>query len=158
MRRDDVISRLKNYFVIQELVGPETYKKHKDRAWKFFSTDILECLLITREGLGKPITINTWHKGGKFKQRGLRSNIQQIVRRYTKLLKLYLSGHPLGEAFDFDVEGMSPVQVRMWIVKNQHLYPCRIRLERRKKGKPITWVHMDTIQELHNPKVYFFDV
>lgn len=158
MRRDKTIKELKKYFQIYELVGPKTYNVHGERAWKFFSTDALECLLITRVGIGKPFTINNWFWGGKFSQRGLRSNVQNMLRQLTKSLKLYLSGHVLGEAFDFDVEGMSAIQVRSWIWENRNKYPCRIRLERNKGGKPINWVHLDTIQELHNPKIYFFNV
>ncbi len=158
MRRDNVIEKLRQYFEIYELVGPKTYKKHGERAWKFFSTDALEALLITRKGINKPFTINTWFWGGKFSQRGLRTILQNIVRQMFVIGKLYLSGHVLGEAFDFDVEGMSAVEVRKWIKTNKHLYPMRIRLENLKKGKPIHWTHLDTIQESHNPKVYLFNV
>lgn len=158
MRRDQIIEELKKYFGVYELVGPETFKKHGHRSWKFFSTDALEALLITRKNIDKKITVNNWFWGGQFSQRGLRTNIQNMFRQLTKSLKLYLSGHVLGEAFDFDVEGMTAVEVREWILNNQDLYPMRIRLERNKNGKPISWTHLDTIQELQNPKVYFFDV
>lgn len=158
MRRDKIIKELKRYFDIAELVGPETHKRHGERAWKFFSTDALEALLITRVNIGRKITINTWAWGGVFSQRGLRTNLQNIFRQLTKSLKLYLSGHVLGEAFDFDVDGMTAEEVRNWIKANSDLYPMRIRLEHRKNGKPITWVHLDTIQELRNPKIYFFNV
>lgn len=157
-RRDDIIWNLKSYFKIQELVGKRTYNKHKNRAWKFFSTEALEMLLILREGIGKPITINNWHKGGKFSQRGLRSNVQNIFRQLTLSLKLYLSGHVLGEAFDLDVKGMSSIEVRNWIQVNSHLFPFKIRLEHKKNGVEINWVHIDCIQEEHNPKVYLFNV
>jgi hypothetical protein len=156
--RFEVIKELKKYFLIQELVGPHTYKRHGERAWKFFSTDSLRMLLIIRVCIGRSITVNTWHKGGVFSQRGLRSNVQNIFRQITKSLKLYLSGHVLGEAFDFDVSGMTAVEVRSWIIVNQHLFPIKIRLENLKNGKPISWVHADTIQEEHNPKIYQFNV
>lgn len=158
MTRNEIIFELKKYFIIQELVGKWTYRIHKERAWKFFSTEALHALLITRKNINKPMTINNWWWGGKFSQRGLRTNIQNIFRQLTLSLKLYLSGHVLGEAFDFDVKGMNPNRVREWIVKNQHLYPMKIRLERNKNGKRINWVHLDVIQEEHNPNVYLFDV
>lgn len=158
MDRWQIINELKDYFAIYELVGPYTYKAHGDRAWKFFSTEALHALLITRKGIDKPMTVNTWFWGGKFSQRGLRSNIQNIVRQITKSLKLYLSGHVLGEAFDFDVEGMTASEVRGWILDNRELYPMKIRLEHLKNGNEINWVHMDTIQEEHNPDVYFFNI
>lgn len=158
MDRYEIINKLKKYFIIQELVGQYTYKKHGDRAWKFFSTDALHMLLILRVEINKPITINTWHNGGIFSQRGLRTNLQNIFRQITKSFKLYLSGHVLGEAFDLDVEGMSANQVRGWIKNHQHLFPFKIRLENKKNGKYISWVHIDCIQEEHNNKIHFFNV
>tara|TARA_R110002012_G_scaffold321558_1_gene549837 strand:+ start:256 stop:732 length:477 start_codon:yes stop_codon:yes gene_type:complete len=158
MEREQIIIKLKNYFFIHELVGKTTYKIHGERAWKFFSTDSLHALLITREGIARPMTINTWMRGGKFSQRGLRSNVQDIFRQMFKSQKLYLSGHVLGEAFDFDVKGMSAESVRGWIIDHDYKYPMKIRLEHKKNGKPINWVHLDTIQEIHNPKVYLFNV
>ena len=94
MNRFKIVEELKQYFKIYELVGPMTYRIHGDRAWKFFSTDALHMLLITRKGLNRSMTINNWKWGGKFSQR----------------------------------------------------------------GSPITWVHMDCLQEEHNPQVYLFNV
>lgn len=158
MKRQEIIFELKNYFKIYELVGKWTYKIHKDRAWKFFSTEALHMLLIIRKNIDKPMTINNWFWGGKFSQRGLRTNLQNIFRQMFLSSKLYLSGHVLGEAFDFDVKGMTAPEVREWIKSNSDLFPFKIRLERLKNGKQINWVHVDTIQELQNPKVYEFDV
>lgn len=158
MTRAGIIARLKKYFETHELVGPHTHKKHGRRAWKFFSTDLLHALLIVREGIGKPITINNWYWGGKFSQRGLRSNLQNLVRQMFLSFKLYLSGHVLGEAVDFDVEGMTAEEVRQWIIDHEYLFPMQIRLEHKKNGKPIKWTHMDVIQEEHNPQVYLFNV
>lgn len=158
MERDQIIQELKKNFKIQELVGKWTYKIHKERSWKFFSTDALHMLLIIRTGLDRPMTINTWHVGGRFSQRGLRSNLSNIFRQMFLSKKLYLSGHVLGEAFDFDITGMSAREVRIWIQLNQHLFPFKIRLEYKKNGVEINWVHIDCIQELHNPKIYLFNV
>lgn len=158
MDRFDIIDELRNYFAIHELVGPRTFNKYGDRAFRFFSTEALYALLITRKNLDRKMTINNWKWGGKFSQRGLRTNVQNLFRQMFKSFKLYLSGHVLGEAFDFDVEGMTAPEVRQWIQDNQHLYPMKIRLENLKNGKPINWTHLDTIQEEHNPKVYLFNV
>lgn len=158
MSRQEIIFELQRYFQIYELVGKWTYRVHKERAWKFFSTDALLMLLIIRKNIGRKITINTWFWGGGFSQRGLRTNVQNLFRQFFLLGKLYLSGHVLGEAFDFDVEGMSSSEVRSWIKANQILFPFKVRLECNKKGKPINWVHADVIQENHNPKIYEFDV
>lgn len=158
IQREYIIQKLKNYFSIYELVDKKTYKIHGERAWKFFATEALNALLITREGIGKPMTINNWALGGSLQQRGLRTNVQSIVVKKTLRSTLYLSAHMLGMAFDFDVKGMSAIQVRTWIIRNEHLYPMKIRLESLKNNKPISWVHLDVIHEDQNAKVYLFDV
>lgn len=154
INREDkyILSEVKKYFHIKELIGRSTYKKYGESSWKFLDIRLLETLLILREKLGKKIFINNWHRGGKFSQRGLRTNVQQIFRN--KFLKnvLYISAHVLGKAVDFDVEGMTAEQVRDWIKINQHLFPYKIRLE-----ADVTWVHLDIISESENPKVYVFN-
>ena len=145
-------------FNVKELVGKEAYKRHGERVIKFIDKDLIACLEIIRERLNKPITVNNWHKGGKFQQRGLRDNTQSIVQRKTAKGQLYLSAHVLGKAVDFDVKGMKAEAVRDWIVLNQDLFPCKIRLEHLNGGVPISWVHLDVISEEQNPKVYLFNV
>lgn len=139
--------RIKKYFNINELVGGRTLRKFKERAWKFLDFRALYALLIIREGLGKPITVNS----GRRQQRGLRTIAQQMVKNKVYRNLLYLSAHLLGKAFDFDVEGMTAQEVRDWIIKNEHLFPFKIRLEDK-----VSWVHLDVIYEEHNPKVYVF--
>lgn len=158
MNRSQILKRVKKRFKIHELVGRFTYRIHGERSWKFFSTDALYALLIIRDNINRPMTINNWYWGGKFSQRGLRTNLQNLFRQMFLSRRLYLSGHVLGEAFDFDVKGMTPMQVRKWIVANQNLFPMKLRLENKKNGKQINWVHVDVIHEEKNPKVYLFDV
>jgi len=146
---------IKDYFGIKELVDKAVFDKHGEKAWKFLDKNTLACLLIIREGLGRRITVNNWSIGGIFSQRGLRHNLSALVKKKTWL---YLSAHIFGKAFDFDVEGMTSVEVRQWIVDNAGLFPCKIRLEDNMNGKPINWTHLDTFSEDKNPKVYLFDV
>lgn len=157
MDRFEIIDNLKQYFVIQELVGKWTYKFFGETSWKFFTTNTLYMLLIIRINLGKPITINNWHKGGRFSQRGLRTNLQKIFFDAFKAKRLYLSAHILGRAFDFDVKGMTANEVRDWLVNNANIFPFKVRLEEKLSGKYISWVHADTISERKNPKVYLFN-
>jgi len=147
---------IKDYFRIEELVDKTVYDKYGEAAWKFLDKDILTCMLDVREGLGKPITVNNWKAGGSFSQRGLRHNMSSLVKNKTRL---YLSAHIFGKAFDFDVKGMTAVEVREWIVANPDKFPCKIRLERNMNGKPISWIHMDTMSDDSKLfKVYQFDV
>jgi len=160
MEKQVLIDKLKDYFNIYELVDKATYNKFKDKAWGFFDYDTLLCLLIIREGLGRSMTINNWYWNGQFSQRGLRTNICSIVKKKTNSNSLYLSGHVLGKGFDFDVKGMTAEEVRMWIVDNADLFPCKVRLEHKysKSGKTINWVHLDTVHHPNTPKIYLFNV
>lgn len=158
MNREEIIKQLKRYFEIHELVGISTYNKYGERAWMFLDTDALHALLIVRQGMGYPITVNNWFWGGKFSQRGLRTNLQQIFRKYFGKSILYLSGHVLGKAFDFDVEGFTAEEVRSWVIRNEDLFPFKIRLENTLNGKQINWVHLDTLYEIKNPKVYLLNI
>lgn len=146
-----VRDRIKRYFDIEELVGKRTFKKYGERAWRFLDYRALYALLIVREGLDRSITVNDWKWGGKRQQRGLRTIVQQMIKNFFYKDKLYLSAHLFAKAFDYDVEGMTAQQVRLWIVSNEHLFPFKIRLE-----GLVTWVHMDVIWESQNPNVYVF--
>lgn len=157
MTRAEIITNLKKYFDIKELVSEVVYKKHLNDAWFVFDTDTLHCLLLLREGIGKSITINNWHNGGSFSQRGYRENTSSLVANKKTL---YISGHMLGKAFDLDVAGMSAVEVRAWIYSNADLFPCKIRLENINTvtNLPISWVHFDTCYYESKPKIYLFNV
>jgi len=143
----EVRSQIKKYFKIQELVGKRTFSKHGERAWRFLDYRLLYALLIIREGIDRPMTVNS----GKRQQRGLRTIVQQMIKNYFYKDKLYLSAHLFGKAADFDVKGMSAKEVRMWILKNDELFPFKIRLENK-----VSWLHIDVLWEEHNPKVYLF--
>jgi len=149
------MNKIKEYFCIEELVDKEVYNKYGDVAWKFIDEMLIECILVVREELDKPMTINNWKWGGQFSQRGLRHNMSPMVQKKTRM---YLSAHMFGKAVDFDVEGMTAVEVREWIVANADKFPCKIRLERNMKGKPISWVHLDIMSDPSKDKVYQFDV
>lgn len=146
---------IKNYFKIQELVDREVYSIHGDSAWKFIDEKLLKCLLIVRKGLDRSIKVNDWSFGGSMQQRGLRHNRSSMV---IGKKSIYLSAHMMGKAVDFNVSGMESTEVRKWIQDNAELFPCKIRLENKLNGKPISWVHLDVIQEEKNPKVYLFNV
>lgn len=126
------------HFIIQEFVSPEVYKKYGETAWQFLDPRLLKFMDWLREKLGRRITINDWKWGGKFTQRGLRENLSEIVKSKTDNNILYLSGHPLGQASDFDVEDMTAGEVRAWIVENQEELPCPIRME-----SMVSWNHVD---------------
>lgn len=160
MTRETIIAELKDDFIIQELVDEVTYTNFGDDSWQFFDTDTLHTLLVLRKGINLPFEINNWYWGGVYDERGLRTNISEIVYGKTIKKKLYLSGHVLGKAFDFKVKGMSSDDVRQWAVDNADLFPCKVRFENINSatGKSISWVHFDTKSIDSNTKIYLFNI
>jgi len=126
------------HFKIYELVSKQVYEKYGETSWQFFDPRLLMTIDWIRERLNKSITINNWEWGGGFSQRGLRENTSEIVRDKTNRDLIYLSGHVLGMAVDFDVEGMTAQEVRDWLEENKDELPYAIRLE-----KDVIWVHLD---------------
>ena len=158
MSDEEILQRFKKYFKIEEFVNKKTASKFGQTALQFICPRLLHTMLVIREAINKPITINTWHKGGRFSQRGLRTNIGQIVRKKTQRGVLYLSAHTMGKAVDFDVKGMTAEQVRAWLKSNIKILPYKIRLEHKMRGKPIGWVHLDVFSKETNNKIYLFNV
>ena len=146
MTRQEILTAIKPYFDLDELVCPHVYQKWGEKAWQFLDSDYLHCLLIVRRDiLQKPMYCN-----GKGKtERGLRCNRCSIVRGKSGP---YLSAHVLGKAGDFTVVGMSAEDARKTIKANASKLPCNIRLE-----KGVSWVHMDVLPQYGiTQKVYEF--
>ena len=147
MTREEILTAIRPYFDIDELVCPHTFAKWGNQSWQFLDTDFLHCLLIVRRDiLKKPMYCN-----GKGKtERGLRCNRCSIVRGKSGV---YLSAHCLGKAGDFTIVGMSADDARKAIKSNASLLPCNVRLE-----KNVTWLHMDVLPQYGiTQKVYEFN-
>lgn len=151
MNRSQIISELKKFFCIQELVCRHTYQKFGQNSWQFLDTELLYTLLVIRKSIGKPITVNNWHTGGKLTQRGLRCNICQLVKDKTKANSIYLSAHCNGAGVDFDILGMTAEQVRIEIKKLEVLLPYPIRIE-----EGVSWVHLDIYDYCNGNKINTF--
>jgi len=144
MERSDIIKELSQYFSIVELVGPKEYGRDKDLCWRYLRTELLHTILVLRKDILKtPMTVNTWKSGGRFDERGFRNNISDIVKSKTVSGSLYVSPHMLGAAIDFDAKGMTAEEARNKIIQSQDLLPCPIRLE-----SGTNWVHIDVYDSL----------
>lgn len=150
---EQILTDFQKYFKLQEVVDKQVFNRFGVSAWKFFDIRLLETMVIIREELHKPIRINNWDAG--LQQRGLRHNRSQMVIGKDSP---YCSAHIMGKAFDFDVKGMTAVEVRDWIVDNEELFPYKIRLENKINGNPISWVHLDVFSDSKNDKIYKFNI
>lgn len=141
MKRSDLISSVKRYFYISELVCAHTYARFGEQSWQFLDDKLLESILFLREQIFcVAMTVNT----SSLKQRGLRCNLCDTVQTNTKKNQQYLSAHILGKAIDFDVKGLSAEQARQKIRAAQSSMPYNFRLE-----KGVNWVHYDVL-DLNN--------
>ena len=138
------------YFKVYELVDKTVYTNYKDNSVRFLDNRLLITLDVIREILGVPLVINDWYWGGNNQQRGLRTNICQIVK--SKGNVLYLSSHCFGRAFDAVSAKMSAEQMRQKIVANAYKLPYPIRIE-----SNVTWLHVDLNMLPNAPKITFFN-
>ena len=129
------------YFKIQELVSEAVYKKYGEKSWEFIDCRLIKVLDLLREHFNKPITINNWMWGGTLEQRGLRTNLDELVKKKTEKGTLYISQHILGKAVDFNVKGLSAQEVYDEILRNIEKFYLISRIENIKDTP--TWVHID---------------
>lgn len=149
MRRTEIITQLKKYFKIQELVCPHVYAKYGERSWMFLSTVILYTLLVLRTQILKvPLVCNT----KVLTQRGLRCNLCEIVKDKTTDDVLYLSAHSLGIGLDLSSPDMTAEEMRKRISQNSHLLPYPVRIE-----KGVNWLHIDCYDTGTPNKITFFN-
>lgn len=153
MTRKEIITDLKQYFDIRELVCTHTFMKFGDESWQFLDTEILHTLLILRTKILKcGMVINDYIFGGGNEQRGLRCNICPIPKDKTDKNQIYLSAHCNGAGFDIvfgKQTGMTAEKARRLIFQHQDLLPYNVRIE-----KEVTWLHIDCYDK--GVKVYEF--
>lgn len=141
MTRDQIITAIKPYFEVKELVCDHTFAKFGEQSWNFLDTAFLETLLIVRRDIiQKPM----WCNGNGKQQRGLRCNRCQMVRAKSSV---YLSAHCLGKAGDFTITGMTAEQARTLIKQKAYMLPYPIRLERN-----VSWLHLDVRPTLNDTR------
>lgn len=149
MTRDEIITALKKYFAVKELVCDHTYAKWGEKSWQFLDTDYLHALLVVRKDILKvPMSCNF----STSTQRGLRCNCCQIVQSKSRLGQSYLSAHVLGKAGDFTPKGMTAEAARKKIIEKADSLPCNVRMEDK-----VSWLHFDVLPQYGvNDKVYLF--
>lgn len=132
--RQQIISELKQYFNVKELVCDHVYKKWGQCSWQFLPTFGLENLLVLRRDIiAKPMVCNT----SELHQRGLRCNLCPVVKEKNDV---YLSTHTFGIGWDFTVLGMTAEEARNLIKEKQMLLPHPARIERGTR-----WLHFDCL-------------
>ncbi len=125
--------KISDNFELQELVPPETFNAMGPGSVSLIDPRLLKVLERIRILCGnRAMTINNWHRGGKFKYRGYRPK--------TCTVGASKSMHRDGKAVDFDVAGLTAEAVRN-IIRANATELLKLGLTRIESG--VSWVHID---------------
>lgn len=121
-------------FKIQEFVDPATYKKFGENSLLVMDYRILQIADAVREHFGIPVTINNWHIGGEFCNRGFRPRESKVGASYSQ--------HRFGRAIDFNVGSVKAETVRKEIANlhKNNIAPFNFITA---METDISWVHID---------------
>ena len=122
------------WFKVQELVTMEAYKDRGDKAITTVDNRIVEFLEGLRNALGKPITVNNWHVGGKREWSVGRTPDSPWYSPYSQ--------HSFGRAVDALVSGMGAEDVRQWVIDNRELDWVK-PITFIESGESVNWLHVD---------------
>ena len=120
-------------FKLQEFVGPEIYANMGVKALQLIDFRIVELAQFIRDFFDTSMTINNWHTGNTYTERGLRDFNSPTGAKYSQ--------HKFGRAIDFTLEGFTAEQVRSVILKNKKAF-MDAGLTTIEADTP-TWVHCD---------------
>jgi hypothetical protein len=123
-------------FFLDELIDPVTYSARGARSIELMDMRIILGLQFLRNVIGKPITVNTWHKGGNLRLRGFRPEGTRTGAKWSQ--------HKFGRALDFNVAGMTTQEVHAVIMQHQKTLIERgwITTIEDARDTP-TWIHID---------------
>ena len=127
--------QIRENFDLREFVPPSVWQNFGAASRWFLDPQMLDLAQFYRDWFDAPITVNNWHYGGQFTERGFRVPDTNVGAR--------LSQHKFGRAFDCNVRGMTPDEVRAEILSNEDLF-MRKGLTTLESGDiATTWVHSD---------------
>lgn len=138
------------YFQVHELVHPNIYKKFGDLSLMFLDANMLWTIDQLRIRYGSATINNYFWKG---------SRIDSGLRDITSTTGSPYSLHRFGKAFDLIFKNITAEEIRQDIIKNPNdeIFKHIKRVEWKKRGVPISWLHIDSAN-INNNRIYFFNV
>ena len=122
-------------FIIQEFVPQSVYEKWGEKSIWFVQPRIILLAQFLREKFGRPVTINDWHNGGSYQERGYRLPDSPTGG--------YQSQHKFGNAIDFNIYDLTPDEIRHEILANQSVFMSNGLTTLEDAAYAPTWVHGD---------------
>lgn len=127
--------KISPHFHIEEFVPPEIYKKYGAKSKWFVRWDMIRLAEFYREYFDAPVIINNWMWDGDFTERGYRVPLTPTGSMYSQ--------HKLGAAFDCNIKGVEPDEIRHTILNNQGLFMRQGLTTLEHEAYSPTWVHSD---------------
>lgn len=127
--------KISDNFDIREFVSKATYERNGDDSVKFIDPKIIQLAEFLRKYFGEAVTINNWHTGGNFQNRGFRDFDSSVGGQN--------SMHRQGKAFDCNIKGFTIAELHKAILKDQiTFYNAGLRRIESLEDAP-TWLHCD---------------
>lgn len=127
-------------FRIEEFVPPEIFNVYGTSSTWFVQPQLVVLAQFIRDYFEATMTINTWYRGGVFKERGYRIPASTTGSKYSQ--------HKRGAAIDFTIKGLSADEVRRTILDNQQVFLAQGLTAIEDEEFSPTWVHAD-IRYIH---------
>ncbi len=135
------------HFATQELIPPCVYNVKGEASLSLMNEGLLRDLDTLHDHLnniraGTTITINNWHGGGPFSERGYRT---------LNMVGTQIEPHKFGKAVDFSSNKWTPHEIRQEIIANSAKLVYFTRLEQyldashQANHDEIGWVHVDVV-------------
>lgn len=122
-------------FDIREFVPPQIWELFGRSSVWFIRPEVVRLAQFYRDFFDAPVTVNDWHYGGDYTERGFRMPNTDTGAS--------LSQHKFGCAFDCTVDGLTADEVREEILANEQTF-MDAGLTTLESGKfAPTWVHSD---------------
>jgi hypothetical protein len=135
------------FFVVQEFIDRETYKRCGNDSIVLMSDEMIYTAVVIRNISQTPVMLNSWHTGGANQYRGYRPWDCPIGAQY--------SMHKEGRAIDFKIIGWTVPRIQGWIIENHTALPYIRRIE---KNDGQDRVHVDNkIVKNHEDSIIFFN-
>lgn len=125
--------KLTNNFSMEEFIPKHIWLKYGDKGMWFVDWEMVMFAQAFREVVGKSVTINDWHTGGKFNGSGFRDELIPEYRSHSQ--------HSFKAALDLKVSGMSGHELVQILKDHRDKWPQITTYENPDKTE--TWLHAD---------------
>jgi hypothetical protein len=127
--------KVSNNFTIQEFVPKAVYEQWGVSSMWFVDPRIISLAQFFRDHFGSSITINNWHTGGKYSERGFRLPDTKTGGA--------LSQHKFGRAVDMSISGQTPETIFKEVKENENLFLAKGLTTVENPEFTPSWFHVD---------------